>query len=210
MRIGVIALQGDVSEHVSAMELALAGSGRGGEVIEVRRAGVVPTCDALVIPGGESTTLGRLMQNSGIGREIKSARIPVLGTCAGMVLLAKAGNSLAAGGQHLLGLMDIAVNRNAFGRQRESFEAALEVKGFRKAFNAVFIRAPAVTKCGKNVEVLARHGNFVVAARQENLLALAFHPELTDDLRLHNYFLEVCIGKKQSAMSAARKPSVVT
>ncbi len=192
IRIGIIALQGSVEEHMAAMKKALQERG-GGEAVAIKHRGTVPSCNAVVIPGGESTTLSRLAWREGIAEEIiEAARQgkPVMGTCAGLILLAKHGDEeVARSGQKLLCLMDIHVNRNAFGRQRESFEVELEIKGFDKPFNAVFIRAPAITKAGKDVEVLARYKNFIVAARQGNLLALAFHPELTNDLRLHHYFL---------------------
>jgi 5'-phosphate synthase pdxT subunit len=192
VRIGIIALQGSVEEHIAAMEKALQERG-GGEVVAIKRRGIVPSCDAIVIPGGESTTLCRLAWREGIAEEIIEAAKqgkPVLGTCAGLILLAKHGDDeVIKSGQKLLGLMDIHVNRNAFGRQRESFEVELEIKGFDRPFNAVFIRAPAIIKAGEGVEVLARYKDYIVAARQGNLLALAFHPELTNDLRLHHYFL---------------------
>lgn len=194
VRIGIIALQGSVEEHIAAMKKALQERG-GGEVVAIRHRGIVPSCDAIVIPGGESTTLSRLAWREGIAEEIIEAAKqgkPILGTCAGLILLAKYGNEeVAKSGQRLLCLMDIHVNRNAFGRQRESFEVELDIKGFNKPFNAVFIRAPAITKVGEGVEVLARYKDFIVAAQQSNLLALAFHPELTNDLRLHHYFLSL-------------------
>jgi 5'-phosphate synthase pdxT subunit len=149
----------------------------------------------LIIPGGESTTLGRLMEREGIASEIRTAAragIPIMGTCAGLVLLAKHGDEqVDRTGQALLGLMDIHVNRNAFGRQKESFESLIDFKGLSTPFRALFIRAPCITECGKDVEILSKYDDFIVAARQENLLALAFHPELTDDLRIHNYFLKM-------------------
>lgn len=192
VKIGIIALQGSVEEHIAAMKKALQERG-GGEVVAIKHRGIVPSCDAIVIPGGESTTLSRLAWREGIAEEIIEAAKqgkPVLGTCAGLILLARYGDGeVARSGQRLLCLMDIHVNRNAFGRQRESFEVELEIKGFDKPFNAVFIRAPAITKVGERVEVLARYKDFIVAAQQSNLLALAFHPELTSDLRLHHYFL---------------------
>lgn len=192
VRIGIIALQGSVEEHVATMKKALEQRG-GGEVVAVKHRGIVPECDAIVIPGGESTTLCRLAWREGIAEEIIQAAEqgkPILGTCAGLISLAKYGDSeVAKSGQKLLGLMDIHVDRNAFGRQRESFEVELEIKGFDEPFNAVFIRAPAIIRVEKGVEVLAAYKDLIVAARQDNLLALAFHPELTDDLRLHHYFL---------------------
>lgn len=195
MRIGVIAIQGNVEEHVNAMIKALREAKRNAEVIKIKHKGIVPTCDAIILPGGESTTLGRLMEREGISPEIKNAvhaGIPVMGTCAGLVLLAKQGDKqVEKTGQPLLSLMDIHVNRNAFGRQKESFEAQVSFKGLDTPFNAVFIRAPCITEAGKDVEILSTHNDFIVAARQKNMLALAFHPELTDDLRIHHYFLRM-------------------
>ena len=195
MRIGVIAIQGNVEEHVNAMIKALMEAKRNAEVIRIKHKGIVPTCDAIILPGGESTTLGRLMEREGISSEIKRAAhagIPVMGTCAGLVLLAKQGDKqVEKTGQPLLSLMDIHVNRNAFGRQKESFEAQVNFKGLTKPFNAVFIRAPCITEAGKDIEILSTHNGFIVAARQKNMLALAFHPELTDDSRIHHYFLEM-------------------
>lgn len=195
MRIGVIAIQGNVEEHVNAMKLALKEAKCEADVIKIKHKGMVPTCDAIILPGGESTTLGRLMEREGISPEIRNASqagIPIMGTCAGLVLLAKHGDKqVEKTKQPLLSLMDIHVNRNAFGRQKESFETPVDFKGLTMPFNAVFIRAPCITEAGNNVEILSTCGGIIVAARQENMLALAFHPELTDDLRIHRYFLKM-------------------
>jgi len=195
MRIGVIAIQGNVEEHVNAMRRALDRAGQEAEVIKIKHKGLVLTCNALILPGGESTTLGRLMEKEGLSEEIRTAAhegIPIMGTCAGLVLLGKKGDELVKKtGQPLLSLMDITVNRNAFGRQKESFECLVDFKGLDSPFNAVFIRAPSITGFGKNVEVLSEYNGVIIAARQKNLLALAFHPELTDDSRIHHYFLKM-------------------
>jgi 5'-phosphate synthase pdxT subunit len=191
MLVGVIAIQGDVSEHIDAIRRTRPDAG----ITEIRHKGRVPECDAIVLPGGESTTLGRLLLKEGISGEIRGAAargIPVMGTCAGLILLAKAGDAqVAKTRQHLLGLMDIQVNRNAFGRQRDSFETDLDLPFLDSPYRAVFIRAPAITVAGDDVEVLAELDGRIVAARQANVLALAFHPELTDDLRIHDYFLQM-------------------
>jgi 5'-phosphate synthase pdxT subunit len=192
MKIGVIALQGNVEEHVESISRVI----KDAEVVKIKHQGIVPTCDALVIPGGESTTLCRLAWSEGIAQEIiasAKAGIPIMGTCAGLILLASRGDGeVRKTGQHLLGLMDTTVNRNAFGRQKDSFEAPLEVSHILGGpFNAVFIRAPAIITAGKDVEVLAKLEDFIVAARQGNILALAFHPELTEDTRIHEYFLSL-------------------
>lgn len=195
MRIGIIALQGNVEEHAEALARAF-----DGEIAMVRHAGVVPSCDAIVIPGGESTTLCRLAWEEGIAQEIiEGARqgLPILGTCAGLILLACRGDDeVGKTGQRLLCLMDTAVDRNAFGRQRESFEAPLDLPFIGGApFHAIFIRAPAIVSAGSGVEVLGRLGERIVAARQGNIVALAFHPELTDDPRIHEYFLRIVRGR---------------
>ncbi|MCZ7398805.1 MAG: pyridoxal 5'-phosphate synthase glutaminase subunit PdxT [Candidatus Methanoperedens sp.] len=195
MRIGVIAIQGNVEEHVEAVKRALRQAKLEAEVVKIKHKGIVPACDALILPGGESTTLGRLMEREGISSEIRKAAnsgIPVMGTCAGLVLLAKHGDEqVEKTKQPLLSLMDVRVNRNAFGRQKESFESLVDFKGLTEPFNAIFIRAPCITKAGKDVEILSTYRGHIVAARQKNILALAFHPELTDDTRIHEYFLEM-------------------
>jgi 5'-phosphate synthase pdxT subunit len=194
-RIGVIAIQGDVEEHVIALKKTLAERREEGEVVRIKHRGIVDSCDAIVIPGGESTTIGRLMEREGIFQEIKEAageEKPILGTCAGMVLLAKEGyEEVAKTGQPLLGLMDVKVKRNAFGRQRESFEVLLKMSIFEGYFHAVFIRAPAITYAADSVDVLDTRNGQIVAAKQRNILALSFHPELTEDRRIHHYFLDL-------------------
>jgi 5'-phosphate synthase pdxT subunit len=194
MKIGVIAIQGDVSEHVEALERALDEREAEAEIVTIKHKGIVPECDALVLPGGESTTLGKLLIREGIADEIRDMNAsgkPIMGTCAGLILLASAGDEqVAKTHQHLLGLMDTKVNRNAFGRQRDSFEIELELSFLDETYNAVFIRAPGIVEAGNNVTVLAKIDDMIVAAEQGNVLALAFHPELTHDLRVHQYFLD--------------------
>jgi 5'-phosphate synthase pdxT subunit len=189
LKVGVIALQGDVSEHVKAMQRTL---GDKGSIVLIRRAGIVPDCDGLVLPGGESTTLSRQMAKSGIDREIARAAdadVPLLATCAGLVLVS--GKIEGDDKIQPLGLMDTTIGRNVFGSQRESFEADLNIKGFDRPYRAVFIRAPAIVDAGKAVRVLAKIGDKGVAAQQKNLLCLSFHPELTDDQRFHWLFLDM-------------------
>ncbi len=195
IRIGVIALQGNVGEHIQAAERVLA-ERDGGEVIPIKHGGIVQSCDALIIPGGESTTIGWLMEREGIASEIKAAtkkHVPILGTCAGLILLAKHGDGqINRTKQPLLELMDVHMKRNAFGRQRESFEALLDVPVLPDdPFPGVFIRAPAITRAEKNVDILASLDGYIVAAQQKNLIALAFHPELTKDMRFHHYFMDM-------------------
>jgi len=191
-RIGVLALQGDVSEHIAALERAMRGQG---EVVEIRKPGQMEQCQGLVLPGGESTAIFRQLERSGLTEELKAAAIsgkPILATCAGLVLVSKEIDGIEGDSRvKPLGLMDIKISRNAFGPQRESFEADLEIVGMERPYRAVFIRAPAISEVGSGVQVLAKVGDAVVAARQKNLLALAFHPELTDDSRVHQIFLKM-------------------
>lgn len=188
MKIGVLALQGAFIEHRKALERL------GMDAPEVRLPSQLEGLDGLIIPGGESTTIGKLALAYGLIEPIRhqaAAGWPVWGTCAGMILLAREIGALA---QPLIGLMDIQVQRNAFGRQVDSFEADLDVPtlGEGGPFHAVFIRAPLIQKVGPGVRVLARLENgSIVAARQGNLLVTAFHPELTDDLRFHQYFVRI-------------------
>ncbi len=196
MKIGVIAIQGNVQEHVDSLLRALSEAGIEADVVTIKHSGIIPGCSALVIPGGESTTLSRLMGREGMISEMQEAAehgVPIMGTCAGLVMLAKSGmGDVQKTGQQLLGLMDIEVNRNAFGRQVDSFETDIVIPAIGdEPFNAVFIRAPEIVSCGEGVEVLAKVDERVVAARQGNLLALSFHPELTGDMRLHLYFLDM-------------------
>ncbi len=190
MKVGVLALQGDVAEHLSAMKRAIRGRG---DVIAVKKAEQVEELDGLVIPGGESTTIGKLIQKYDIDKAIGAKpELAIFGTCAGAILLAK---EIEGYKQFSLRLMDIAVARNAFGRQRESFEVDLEIPVLgEKPFHAVFIRAPIITRAGRDVEVLAKVDDAIVLARQGRYLACAFHPELTRDTRLHRYFADIAAG----------------
>lgn len=175
LRIGVLALQGNFREH-GAMLRRL-----GAETVEVRKPEQLDGLDGLVIPGGESTTFMRLMRLYSLDDAIRAFERPVFGTCAGMIVLDR---------EHL-GLVDIAVRRNAFGRQVASFESDLEVAGEDEPVRAVFIRAPWVEDVGPGVEVLAEVDGRPVLAREGRFLVAAFHPELTDDTRLHERFLEL-------------------
>lgn len=195
VRIGVVGVQGDVSEHVEAVEAALRKSGRGGNVILLKRVEDITAIDAATIPGGESTTISKLLAKSGLFKALQDrarSGMPVLGTCAGCILLSKeAGEQADRTKTRLLGLMDMAVDRNAFGRQRESFEAALTVEGLDRPFRAVFIRAPSITRVWGECRAIARMGDVIVAARQGNLVGAAFHPELSGDTRFHEWFLSL-------------------
>jgi 5'-phosphate synthase pdxT subunit len=187
MKIGVLALQGAVAEHVKSLEQAGAE-----EVVTVKRQKDLEGLDGLVLPGGESTTIGKLMREYDLLepiREMGRQGIPLFGTCAGLILLAK---KIHGQEDAHLGLMDVLVDRNSFGRQRESFEADLEIQGLEGGpYRAVFIRAPHIMEVGPGVDVLCKFKDRIVAARQGNLLGASFHPELTDDTRLHQYFLSM-------------------
>ena len=194
MRIAVVGVQGDVEEHVLALKKALKNLKIDGEVVATRRKGVVERSNAVVIPGGESTTISRLIWRDGIAEEILSLHEegkPIMGTCAGLIILAKRGDEQVEKTRtKLLGILDVKVKRNAFGRQRESFEAEIDFKGIGK-YKAVFIRAPIVEEVGENVDVLAKFEDKIVAVQQKNVLGLAFHPELTEDTRIHEYFIKM-------------------
>jgi 5'-phosphate synthase pdxT subunit len=202
MKIAVIAIQGNVEEHIQATERAMQKQDIKGEVIPVKHSGTIPECDGIVLPGGESTTLCRLMKKEGIDIEIKTAAAehkPILATCAGLITLAKSGGEQAEKtGQQLLGIMDIEVDRNAFGRQRESFEAPLNISFLDTPYPAVFIRAPKITRAGEKVEITATFEGDIVGVKQNNIIGLSFHPELTHDTRIHQYFLKLTQQNKQN------------
>ena len=185
LRAGVIAVQGDVAEHVAAIRRAAEAHGESVTVEEIRTAGTVPDCDLLLVPGGESTTISTLLAEEGIDDEIRefaAAGRPMLVTCAGLIV---AGRDAGDDRVSELDLLDVTVDRNAFGRQKDSFEAALDVRGLEAPFPAVFIRAPVIDEVGDDVEVLAEVDDRPVAVRQDDVVGTAFHPELTDDSRLH-------------------------
>jgi len=193
VRLGVVGVQGDVSEHVDAVRRAIELGGFSGDAVTVRRPADLARVDALTIPGGESTTISKLLVKFRLFDEIRRRAedgLPILGTCAGCILLAKEGDEQVANTDtRLLGLMDMAVDRNAFGRQRESFEADVDVAILDRPFHGVFIRAPAITRTWGGCTPLAKLRDHIVLARQENLVASAFHPELSGDLRIHTWFL---------------------
>jgi len=189
VKIGVLALQGAVAEHIQML------SALGAEAVPVRLPSELDDLDALIIPGGESTTISKLLSDYGLMEPIRRlARkdFPIFGTCAGLVLLAKKVPNLD---MESISVMDIEVERNAFGRQVDSFEADLKIPALHNGtFHGVFIRAPIIEKVEQGVEVLCQLNGRPVAVRQGKLLACAFHPELTDDLRLHKYFLDIITG----------------
>ena len=186
MKAGVIAVQGDVSEHARAIREAAAAHGRSVTVVEIREAGIVPTCDVLLLPGGESTTISRLLHEDGIADEIRdhvTAGKPILATCAGLIVAARDPKDDRV---QELDVLDVTVDRNAFGRQKDSFEAQVPIAGLDEPFPAVFIRAPAIDAVGEGVEVLAEWDGRPVAVRDGPIVATAFHPELTGDFRVHD------------------------
>jgi pyridoxal 5'-phosphate synthase pdxT subunit len=175
MKIGVLAVQGNFREHASVLRRL------GAEAVEVRKPEQLEDLDGLVIPGGESTTFMRLMRLYGLDEAVRVFGGPIFGTCAGMIVLDR----------NHLGLVDVEVARNAWGRQVHSFEADLAVNGEEKPLRGVFIRAPWIEAAGDDVEILSEHEGHPVLARQGRVLVAAFHPELTDDTRVHERFLKL-------------------
>jgi 5'-phosphate synthase pdxT subunit len=194
VKVGVLALQGAFREHIVALEALGMGT------VAVRLPEQLEGCSGLVIPGGESTAIGKLMETYGFYGAIPRRHaegMAIWGTCAGAILLARTVLD-ALPGQRTLELMDISVRRNAYGRQVDSFEAELDVAGLDGPFTGVFIRAPWIEAVGAEVEVLARHGDRIVAAREGDLLATTFHPELTGDVRIHRLFVESVISSART------------
>ncbi|WP_410765723.1 pyridoxal 5'-phosphate synthase glutaminase subunit PdxT [Haloferax sp. DFSO60] len=195
VRAGVIAVQGDVSEHAAAIEHAAEAHGVEADIVEIRQSGLVPDCDVLLMPGGESTTISRLLAREGIDEEIKAhveAGKPVLATCAGLIVASRDAKDERV---QTLDLLDVTVDRNAFGRQVDSFEAPLDVDGLDSPFPAVFIRAPLIDEVGDDVEILAEWDGNPVAVRDGPIIGTSFHPELTPDSRLHDlaFFEELAV-----------------
>jgi pyridoxal 5'-phosphate synthase pdxT subunit len=190
-KVGVLAYQGDVREHLSALEAV------GAAPVEVRTAEELDAVDGLVVHGGESTVIGKLADRYGLLEPLRrrvAAGLPTFGTCAGLILLAR---EVEGPPQHLLGVLDVRVRRNAFGRQVASFEAEVDVKGVDGGpVSGAFIRAPWVADAGPEVEVLAEVEGKVVAVRQGNLLATAFHPELSGEVRLHRWLVDLIAERR--------------
>jgi len=183
--VGILALQGAFREHGQSLIKC------GVSVIEVRKLEDLDKCSALVLPGGESTTIGKLLNEwnlmDAIIKRVQEG-MPLFGTCAGVILMAK---EIKDSNQPRLGLLDVEVVRNASGRQVDSFEIDLTVEGLDRPFTSVFIRAPYITEVGTSVEVLSKHEDKIVMVKQGNLLGCSFHPELTEDLRIHQYFVDM-------------------
>jgi pyridoxal 5'-phosphate synthase pdxT subunit len=190
LKIGVLGLQGDVREHARALERA------GATPMVVRRPDEIDAVDGVVLPGGESTTIGKLLDRFELLEPLRTrarAGMPLYGTCAGMILMAIEIEG-PQGAPHRLGVMDIAVRRNAYGRQVDSFEADLDITGLDAPLRAAFIRAPVVERVGSRVEVLAALDDRPVLVRQGHLLASSFHPEMTGDARVHELFVDLALN----------------
>ncbi|MBL7572557.1 pyridoxal 5'-phosphate synthase glutaminase subunit PdxT [Staphylococcus saccharolyticus] len=185
MKIGVLALQGAVREHIRHIELS------GHEGITVKRVKQLEDIEGLILPGGESTTLRRLMDLYGFKKALQQSDLPMFGTCAGLIILAKD----VEGETGYLEKLNITVERNSFGRQVDSFESELDIKGIAKDIEGLFIRAPHIVQVEKGVEILSQVGDKIVAVKQGNYLGVSFHPELTDDYRITEYFINHMVQK---------------
>ncbi|MCG7332008.1 pyridoxal 5'-phosphate synthase glutaminase subunit PdxT [Salinicoccus roseus] len=182
MRIGVLALQGAVREHLQMVEAC------GQEAVAIKRVEELTDIDGLILPGGESTAIRRLMDRYGFTEALRESDLPMFGTCAGVILLAE---RIIGQDERHLGKLDITVERNSFGRQVDSFEAELDIEGIGEKAHAVFIRAPHIDAVGEGVQVLSKVGEKIVAVRSDRHLGISFHPELTDSLVFHRYFIEM-------------------
>ena len=197
LNIGVFAVQGDVEENLVSTRAALDELGIKGTVSTVKTPDQISKLDGIILPGGESTTIGQLSLVNGSLKKIKEkieAGMPAMGICAGLILLAKEVKDHTVGKteQPLLDLLDVKVERNSFGRQRDSFEADISMESIKiPKFKGVFIRAPSILEVGKNVEVISKLNEKTIAVKQKNILATVFHPELTHDVSMHKYFINM-------------------
>jgi 5'-phosphate synthase pdxT subunit len=202
--IGVLALQGDVEENIKATTDALREMNLKGKVISVRYPDEILKVDGLIIPGGESTVMGLLLSiKNGLLDSVTKVlqnRIPIMGTCAGMIVLAKKSYDKVVGNkkQLLLGALDIEIERNSFGRQYDSFESTLEISGIGNDFKGIFIRAPTVISTGPRVQILSKFDGKIVAVQQENIIGTSFHPEISGDNRMHRLFIELITKWKKA------------
>ena len=202
--IGVLALQGDVEENIKATTEALTEMNLKGKVISVRYPDEILKVDGLIIPGGESTVMGLLLSiKNGLLDSITKVlqnRLPIMGTCAGMIVLAKKSYDKVVGNkkQLLLGALDIEIERNSFGRQYDSFESTLEISGIGNDFKGIFIRSPTVISTGSRVQILSKFDGKIVAVQQENIIGTSFHPELSGDNRMHRLFIELITKWKKA------------
>ena len=197
LNIGILSLQGDVPENGASIQAALEELGEKGTIIKVKTPEQLSKLDGLIIPGGESTMIGQLSLVNGLLKRLKEkieSGMPVFGICAGLILLSQNAKDKVVGNtdQPLLDLLDAKVERNSFGRQRDSFEATISLDPVNiSSFHGVFIRAPSISEVGNNVEILSKFNEKIVAVKQGNILATAFHPELTNDISLHKYFVKI-------------------
>jgi len=202
MNIGVLSLQGDVAENIASTKKALSELHETGQVTEVKTPDQISKLDGLIIPGGESTMIGQLSLINGSLKKIKekiNSGMPVFGICAGLILLSKNAKDRVIGStdQPLLDLLNVDVERNSFGRQRDSFEAEISMDAINiPKFNGVFIRAPSIPEVGDNVDIIAKFNEKIVAVKQGNILATSFHPELTTDVSLHKFFVKILQQKQ--------------
>ena len=202
MNIGVLSLQGDVAENIASTEAALSELHETGQVTEVKTPDQISKLDGLIIPGGESTMIGQLSLINGSLKKIKekiNSGMPVFGICAGLILLSKNAKDRVIGStdQPLLDLLNVDVERNSFGRQRDSFEAEISMDAINiPKFNGVFIRAPSIHEVGDNVDIISKFNEKIVAVKQGNIFATSFHPELTTDVSLHKFFVKILQQKQ--------------
>lgn len=195
--IGVLAIQGDVAENIRATQNALNEIGLDGKVIPVKTPDEISKINAIIIPGGESTTIGQLSLVNGSLKMLKEkieSGMPTLGICAGMIMLSKTADDKVIGktDQPLLDLLDIKLERNSFGRQKDSFEAKISLEPLNiPDYSGVFIRAPSISEVGQDVEVLSKLNQQIIAIKKDNIIATSFHPELTQDSSLHKYFVNL-------------------
>lgn len=205
IRIGILSIQGDIEENFNACEDALKQLDIEGKVINVKEYNEILEIDGLIIPGGESTVISTLLSlnqsNWNLLKDKVNEGLPVMGTCAGLIILAKRAYDKRIGEtkQKLLKSIDITIERNAFGRQHESFETELSIPAIgEKPFKAVFIRGPIIKETGKDVDILAKYDDKIVAVQQNNIIGTSFHPELTEDSRLHSYFIKIILKNKEN------------
>ena len=205
IKIGVLSIQGDIEENIQACKEALNETGITGEVIEVKNYEEILDVDGLIIPGGESTVISIMMSlNQSNWEKLKqkiSEGLPVLGTCAGMIILAKRvlDKTIGETQQKLLKSLDVTIERNAFGRQHESFETDLNIPIIgERPFKAVFIRGPIVKETGKDVQILSKYNDKIVAVQQNNIIGTSFHPELAEDNRFYSHFIRMILKNKKS------------
>ncbi len=197
LNVGVLSIQGDVNENLISTKTAIDELGIDGKVFAVRTPEEISQLDGLIIPGGESTTIGQLSLVNGSLKVLKEKienGMPVLGICAGMIMLSNTASDRVVGktDQPLLNILNIKLERNSFGRQKESFESEISLDSINiKKFNAVFIRAPSVSDVGSDVEILSKFNDRIVAVKKGNVIGTAFHPELTEDVSLHKYFINL-------------------